>query len=134
MKIAAIICRVLLGLLFVVSGANILHPFMPAPPPMAEPMATWSHTMMTSGWMSAVGFFQLLGGLLVLFGGTAPLGLCILCPITVNILLCHICLMGGKGIGAGIATAVFELVLIGAYRASFAGILTAKASVSGARL
>jgi len=133
MKIVAIICRVLLGLMFVVFGANILHPFMPVPP-MPEPISTWMGIMAKSGWMSAIGFFQVLGGLLVLFGGTVPLGLCILCPITVNILLCHFCLMGGKGVAPGAFAAMLELVLIGLYRANFNGILTAKASVSGPRV
>lgn len=134
MKIVAIICRILLGLMFVVSGANILHPFFPAPPPPPEPVNTWMNVMMHSGWMAAVGFFQLLGGLLVLYGGTVPLGLCILCPVTVNILLCHFCLMGGKGVAGGAMATMLELVLIGLYRSSFAGILTTKASVSGPRV
>ena len=65
---------------------------------------------------------------LVLFGGTLPLGLCILCPITVNILLYHFCLTGGKGIGMGAFTGMLEIVLIWAYRANFNGILTFKAT------
>ena len=126
MKILALVCRILLGVAFVVFGANIIHDFMHMPmPPADTPMAQWGMVMHTSGWMTAVGVFQVLGGLLVLAGGTLPLGLCILCPITVNILLCHITLMGGKGIGAGLFVTVLELVLIYAYRGSFAGILSA---------
>ena len=85
------------------------------------------------GWLPSPRF-RLIGGLLVLFGGTLPLGLCILCPITVNILLFHFCLTGGKGVAAGAFTGMLELVLIWAYRANFNGILTAKASADGARL
>jgi putative oxidoreductase len=83
--------------------------------------------MMPSGWMHHVGFFQVLGGLLVLIGGTTPLGLCILGPIIVNILIFHILIMGGHGIGPGLVAALLEIVLIYAYRANFAGIFTYQA-------
>jgi hypothetical protein len=81
--------------------------------------------MMGSGWMKAIGAFQLVGGLLVLGGGTLPLGLCILCPLTVNILCFHSFLMNGGGIAPGLVTLVLELVLIYGYRGSFAGVLSA---------
>lgn len=125
MKVVALICRILLGALFVFSGFNIIHPLGPMPaPPAGSPMAQWGGVMMASGWMKAVGVFQLLGGLLVLSGGALPLGLCILCPITVNILLCHMLLTGGHGIAGGAIATVLELVLIYAYRESFSGILS----------
>lgn len=128
MKILALICRILLGLVFVVFGANILHPFMPMQaPPAGSPPAQFMGVMAPSGWMHHVGFFQLLGGILVLIGGTLPLGLCILGPIIVNILIFHITLAGGVGIGPGLVAALLEIILIYAYRANFAGIFTYKA-------
>ena len=128
MKIVAIICRILLGLMFVVAGANIMHPFMPAPPlPAGTPTAQFMAVMGPTGWMHHVGFFQFVGGLLVLIGGTAPLGLLILGPIIVNILIFHTLLMGGHGIGMGLFAALLEIVLIYAYRSNFAGIFTYKA-------
>lgn len=77
--------------------------------------------------MHHVGFFQLLGGILVLIGGTLPLGLCILGPVIVNILIFHVTLAGGQGIAPGIVAAILEIVLIYAYRANFAGIFTYQA-------
>jgi putative oxidoreductase len=125
MKIVALICRILLGLLFVVVGANILHPFLPAPPPPpGSPTAQFMAVMVPSGWMHHVGLFQILGGLLVLIGGTAPLGLVILGPILVNILIFHMLFMGGHGIGMGLFATLLEIILIYAYRANFAGIFT----------
>jgi uncharacterized membrane protein YphA (DoxX/SURF4 family) len=129
MKYLYLICRILLGLMFVVFGANIMHPFMPmqAPPP-GSTVAQFDAVMMSTGWMHHVGFFQFLGGLLVLIGGTAPLGLCILGPILVNILIFHTLLMGGHGIAPGLVATVLELILIYAYRNNFAGIFTYKAT------
>jgi putative oxidoreductase len=125
MKIVVLICRILLGLMFVVFGLNILHPFMPMKQPPPTPLqAAFFTAMMGSGWMKLIGAFQVLGGLLVLAGGTLPLGLCILCPLTVNILSFHAFLAGGEGIGMGLFATLLELVLIYAYRASFAGILS----------
>ena len=83
--------------------------------------------MVPTGWMKVVGACQVLGGGLVLFDGTAPLGLIVLCPITVNILLFHICLLGGQGILPGLLTAILEMILISHYRANFAPIMGVKA-------
>lgn len=127
MKYLYLVCRILLGLLFIVFGANILHPFLPQPAMSGKPL-DFMMVMGPSGWMHHVGFFQVLGGLLILLGGTVPLGLCILCPITFNILLFHILLLGGQGIGPGIGAAAMELALIYGYRQHFAGILTVRAT------
>jgi putative oxidoreductase len=129
MKYLYLIVRILLGLMFVVFGANILHPFMPmqAPPAGSLP-GQFMGVMAPTGWLHVVGAFQFLGGLLVLIGGTAPLGLCFLAPVLVNILSFHLLLTGGKGIGPGLVATLFELILIYAYRANFAGIFTYKAT------
>ena len=130
MKIVALICRILLGLMFVVFGANGIHPFIPMGPmpPAGSPPAQFMGVMMPSGWMHHVAFFQILGGLLVLIGGTAPLGLVILGPILVNILLFHILLTGGQGIAPGLIATLLEIILIYAYRNNFAGIFTYRAT------
>ncbi len=128
MKYAVIICRVLLGLGFTIFGLNIMHPFMPQPEMIPGSLQMQFFTvMMPTHWMSIVGLFQLLGGLLVLIGGTAPLGLAILAPVLVNILLFHICIMNGDGLVPGLVFSVIELFLMYAYRANFNGLLTASA-------
>jgi hypothetical protein len=123
MKILALICRIVLGAGFVFFGLNILHPFAPMPAPtgiVADFFAAFGPT----GWMKVIGVCQLIGGLLVLSGVALPLGLCVLCPITFNILCFHLLLTGGHGIAGGAITAILELVLIYAYRESFAGVLS----------
>ena len=127
MKIVAIVCRILLGLMFVVFGANGLHPFLPMKMDgMPQDAITWMTIMMQNGYMQHISACMLIGGLLVLYGGTAPLGLCILGPILVNILFFHVCFMHGGGIGMGLIATLLEIVLIYAYRNSFSGIFSTK--------
>lgn len=130
MKVVALICRILLGLMFVVFGLNGFLHFIPmgAPPPPGSNAANFFSSMSGSGWMTVIFAFQLIGGILVLIGGTAPLGLALLAPVIVNILLFHLLMAGGHGIVPGLIATLLELVLIYAYRANFAGILTARAT------
>ena len=128
MKVLALICRILLGLVFVFFGCMglFMHPHLP---PRGNPAGDFLNIMRDVGWSQAVSAFQLIGGLLVLFGGTTPFGLCILCPITVNIWLFHILFhaVAPSMIVAPIVVTILEIVLLYAYRASFAGIWTTKA-------
>src|SRR6202034_1491513 len=111
MRTLTFVCRALLGLLFVVFGANILHTFIPTPPPPPADsyMGHFFAATLTSGYLKAVGSFEVLGGLLVL-AGAVPLGLCILCPIIVNILIFHLTIT--PGIGPGLFATVLALALI----------------------
>src|SRR5258708_19384425 len=98
MKITILISRILLGTGFFVFGLNILHPFLTSPPPPEGSLAApFVAVMVPSHWMTLVGAVQLLGGLLVLAGRTAPLGLVLLGPVLVNILLFHFFLSPGLG-------------------------------------
>jgi len=126
MKIAVIIARVLLGLLFLVSGLNgILH-FLPAPPMPPSDATTFANLLMASKYMTFVSVLMVIGSLLLLVGKYVPLGLTLLGPIIVNILLFHFTLMHG-GAAAGLVAAVLEIFLIVAYRRSFRGIFDADA-------
>jgi len=127
MKWLYLICRILLGAVFVLAGVMKIHPFGPQDMHLPAPAMQWFGVMMSSGWITVLGYIELLGGLLVLIGGTLPLGLCIICPITVNILLFDALLVGGHGIGIALGLVAFELVLLYGYRGSFAGIFTHKA-------
>jgi putative oxidoreductase len=76
MKIAILISRFLLGMGFIIFGLNILHPFMASPPPPEGSLAAqFVAVMVSSHWIALVGVLQLLGGLLLVIGRTAPLGL-----------------------------------------------------------
>ncbi len=123
MKIPVLICRILLGLAFVLFGCMglFIHPQLP---PRGTALGDLVNIFHDVGWSRVVAAFQAIGGLLVLFGGTIPLGLCILCPITVNIWLFHLLFhaVAPSMIVAPIVVTILEIVLLYAYRGSFAGI------------
>jgi uncharacterized membrane protein YphA (DoxX/SURF4 family) len=123
MKVATIIARILLGLPFVVFGANILYPFIPMPKEPPPPLlADFSNALMKSGYMYVVGILQLVGGLLVLVGKYVPLGLTLLGPVIVNILLVHI-FLEPKGLPIAIVVSVLALFLLWRYKENFAGLV-----------
>jgi putative oxidoreductase len=132
MKIAVLVCRVLLGLGFMVFGLNILFPFMPQPPPVEGSLTAQFMTVMgPTHWMALVGAFQFVGGLLVILGRTAPLGLALLAPVLVNILAFHIFIQNGEGIAPGLVFSAIEIFLIYAYRGHFMPLFSNKAAPTG---
>jgi uncharacterized membrane protein YphA (DoxX/SURF4 family) len=129
MKIAVVITRTLMGLGFVVFGANIIHQFLPQPSiPAGSLTAQFMAVMVPTHWMILVGGGQLVGGLLLLIGGTTPLGLVMLGPVLVNILAFHICVQGGKGIAPGLVFSIIEIFLVYAYRRYFSSLFTVNAT------
>src|SRR2546428_9487905 len=90
MKIATIIVRTLLGLVFVVFGSNIFLHFIPMPPLPATLAGDFSKALMQSHYIYVVGLLQVIGGLLLLIGRHVPPGPSLLGPVIVNILLFHI--------------------------------------------
>ena len=122
MKIATIIARILLGLIFVVFGSNVFLHFLPMPPPPPGLAGEYFHALFASGYIHAIGGLQVIGGLLLLIGRFVPLGLTILGAIIVNIWLFH-SLMAPQGFGPAIVVTILELFLVWRYRDAFAGIL-----------
>ncbi len=121
MKIATIIARILLGLVFVVFGSNAFLHYIPTPP-MSGPAGAFIGAMMDTGYVKVVGFCQVAGGLILLIGRFIPLGLTLLGPVIVNILCFHI-FMNHQGWQVASVVAVLALFLLWRYRANFAGLL-----------
>ena len=121
MKIATIVIRILLGLMFVVFGLNFFLNFIPAPPPKPGLAADYFKVFSASGYMYVVGAMQLLSGLLLLIGRFVPLALTILAAMIFNILVFHV-LMAPEGLAMAVVVAVLELFLVWSYRDRFAGI------------
>jgi uncharacterized membrane protein YphA (DoxX/SURF4 family) len=122
MKIAAIIVRTLLGLMFVVFGSNAFLHFMPMPELPDTPGGNFIRALVASGYIYAIAACQIAGGALLLVGRYVPLGLTLLGPVVVNIVLYHI-FMDQSGMAMAIIVAVLWLFLVWRHRDAFAGLL-----------
>jgi putative oxidoreductase len=123
MKIATVIARILLGLMFVIFGSNFFLNFIPMPPPPPGLAGDYFKVFAASGYMYVVGAMQLITGLLLLIGRFVPLALTILAAMIFNIWTFHI-LMNPEGLfPMAILVMVLELFLVWSYRDRFAGIL-----------
>ena len=125
MKIAVLIARVLLGLMFTVFGLNGFLHFIHQPPP-TNPLAIQFFTAVgASGYAYMFFAFQLVAGILLLSGFFVPLALMILAAEIANILAYHITMDPGD-LAPGLLALVLWLIVFAGYRRSFAGVLAAK--------
>lgn len=113
MKIAVLIARILLGLVFTVFGLNTFFHFLPMQLPPGD-AGTLMGIMFKYGWFTFIGALYVIAGVLLLIGRYIGVALTILGPIIVIILLYHIT-MDPKGIGLGLFAAVLEVFLIYAH-------------------
>ncbi len=122
MKIATIIARTLLGLIFVTFGSNMFLHFIPMPPPPEGPAREFMTALFLSHYLYVVGALQVAGGLMLLSGRWVPLGLTLLGPVVVNILCFHL-LMAPAGLPMAIVVSLLALFLLWRYREHFAGLV-----------
>ena len=128
MKIAALIARYLLALIFIVFGLNGFLHFIPQPPMPAGPALDFFTVMAATHYMAFVFAVQLVAGVLFLVNRFVPLALILIAPVIVNILLFHI-LMLPAGLPPGAVAAILWAILAYRHRAAFAGILQPAAAV-----
>ena len=121
MKIATLIARNLLGLMFVVFGLNGFLRFIPQPPPPAGLALQYLSVLSASHYMIPVFLLQLTGGALLLANRFVPLALVLLGPVIVNILLYH-SLMAPAGLPPGLVAFILWLIVFYGVRSAFAGI------------
>jgi putative oxidoreductase len=121
MKVATIIARVLLGLIFVVFGSNAFLHFIPMPP-MSGPAKDFIGSMYITGYLQVIAALQVIGGALLLIGRYVPLGLTLLGPIIVNIDLYHL-FMDHSGLPLAILISALSLFLLWRHRDAFAGLV-----------
>jgi uncharacterized membrane protein YphA (DoxX/SURF4 family) len=126
MKVATIILRILLGLVFVAFGLNKIYQFFPTGPAPTGQAYVFIGAMVATKYFAIIGFLEALGGLLLIANRFVPLGLTILGPIIVNIFLTGL-LMDQHSIPiAGAVTAIW-LFLFWRYKNSFIPLFEAKA-------
>ncbi|HEY0703255.1 MAG TPA: DoxX family membrane protein [Candidatus Acidoferrales bacterium] len=126
MKIAVIIARILVGLLFVVFGANTFLNFIPSPPLPPGAAGQFLASLVSSHYVMVIGAAEILGGLLLLIGRFVPLGLTFLGPVLVNILSYHL-LMSRQGLAMASVVVLLWFFLFYAYREYFASLFVMRA-------
>jgi putative oxidoreductase len=125
MKIATLIARILLGLIFLVFGLNGFLHFIPMPPPTGLAGQFFGVLFGSHYWVVIFGI-QTLGGLLLLVNRFVPLALVLLGPVTVNIFLFH-ALMAPAGLPLAIVVVLLWAILAMRNKRHFAGIFVQRA-------
>jgi putative oxidoreductase len=127
MKIAALIARILLGLIFFVFGLNGFLKFIPMgtlPSGLAGQFLT---VLLQSHYVLFVSAFQLAGGALLLVNRCVPLALTFLGPVIVNILLYHL-LLDHTGATLASVVAILWGLLVFRHRQYFSSLFVQRTS------
>jgi putative oxidoreductase len=125
-KIATLIARILLGLVFFVFGLNAFLNFIPAvlPSGLAGEFVT---VLLQSHYVVFIGAFQVAGGALLLVNRYVPLALTLLGPVIVNILLYHL-LLDHTGAAVAIVVAILWGFLAFRHRQYFSSLFVQRTS------
>ena len=76
--------------MFINAGLNKLLNYIPVPANLPEKLVKMTEAFKTIGWiMPMVAFAEIIGGLLVFFPKSRPLGAVMLFPVLIGILLVH---------------------------------------------
>ena len=125
MKIVTLIARLLLGLLFVVFGANGFLNFIPMKEMPTGLAGGFLAALAGTPYFYVVAAIMVVTGVLFLVNRFVPLALTLLGPVVVNILLYH-AFLHPKGFQPGALAALLWLVVFYAHRSAFAGIFQAR--------
>ncbi len=124
MKIAVLISRILLGLMFLVFGLNGFLNFIPSPP-IPGPAGQFLGLLISSHYVAVVSLLEVVSAVLLLSGQFIPLGLVLLGPVLFNILLFHI-FFQPAGLPPGLVATALWFVVFFSVRKAFAGIFLQK--------
>jgi putative oxidoreductase len=126
MKIAALIARILLGLVFVVFGLNGFLHFMIGPLPSGL-AGQFLGALMQSHFDLVLSTVELAGGALLLANRYVPLALVLLGPVIVNIFFYHL-LMDRSGLIIAIVVIILWGLVYLRHRQYFSGLFVQRAS------
>src|ERR1700676_4819603 len=121
MKNISLIARILLGLLFTVSGLNgFLHFFSASMPPGLA--GEYVGALFQSHFLTVVFLIELIPGVLLLLNRYVPLALTLLAPIIVNIVLYHV-FMDPAGLPMPLVASILWILVAQNVRSAFVGLL-----------
>ncbi len=126
MKIAVLIARILLGLVFVVFGLNGFLNFIKGPLPSGV-AGQFLGALMQSHFVFVISAVELAGGALLLANRYVPLGLVLLGPVIVNIFFYHL-LMDRSGLITAIVVIILWGLIALRHRQYFSGLFVQRAS------
>jgi uncharacterized membrane protein YphA (DoxX/SURF4 family) len=125
MKIAMLIVRTLMGLLFVF-GSVVYFFNLFTPPPMEGAFKSFNEGLAASGYFfTLLKATELVCGILLLTGRFVPLALVIIAPVIINIFMVHL-FLDRSGLPVAIFLVAAEIFLAYFYRDAFAPLLTPK--------
>lgn len=122
MKIAAMIARLLLGLIFLVFGLNGFLQFIHMPPPTGVAGQFFGAIFASHYWVVVFGV-QVIGGILLLVNRFVPLALIVLGPVIVNIFFFH-ALMAPAGLPLAFVVVILWLIVASRYKQLLAEIFS----------
>jgi hypothetical protein len=125
MKIVVMIARILLGLVFLVFGANKIVPFMPMGPMPTGAAGQFMSALFSTKYLVFVGLCEACSGLLLLANRYVPLALTILGPVIVNVLLIGL-LMTHAALASGLVVTILWFIVYWHVRSAFQGIFQQK--------
>jgi hypothetical protein len=126
MKVAALIARNFLGLVFLVFGMNGFLSFIPGPMPSGL-AGQFLGVLDQSHYVFVISTLQVAGGVLLLVNRFVPLALTLLGPVIVNIFFFHL-LMAPLGLPVAIFVVILWGIVAIRHRQSFSGIFVQRAS------
>lgn len=128
MKIAAIIVRTLLGLVFLFASITVLFHLI-EPPPTTGPVKAFNDGIAATGYfMTVLKVTELLCGLAFVSGRFVPLATVVIAPIIVNIFLFHT-FLDHTGLPVAAFLVAADLFLAYAYRRSYAPLFVARPAI-----
>lgn len=126
MKIAVIIARTLLGLIFFVFGLNFFLHFIPMPPPGPGKAGAFEGGLFESGYFFPfMKIIEVVSGLFLIINRFTAFFLLLLFPITINIFLFH-AFLAPSGLAMGGLMLVLHLFLGVAYGKYYSAVFTGR--------
>ena len=124
MKIAVVIARILMGVVFVFFGLNGFLQFLKQPLPTGL-AGQFLMALFQSRYVWFICSVQIVGGVLLLVNRYVPLALALLGPVIVNIILYHL-LLNPAAAQLAVVVTILWFFLFYRYRANFSGLFVQK--------
>lgn len=112
MKIASLIARLLLGLMFFVFGLNGFLNFIPAPASIPGPAGAFNGAMQATHYTWFVSGVQVIAGAMLLTNQYVPLAIVTLAAVLANILVFHLTMLPMGFPLAIVATVLWVIVAL----------------------